>query len=132
MRTETRSGLYRESTRPEEVPEDLRRFEMLEAELETSVRADSSENATLKIYSPGPLGLTETLRTLEHLALAGLRRDGDSDCSARKAAGSTFSDCASRRPPEVIAALVDGEDRLRAALRALQEGRATDDPLNKR
>ena len=97
VRTETRSGLYRESTRPEEVPEDLKRFEMLEAELETSVRADSSENATLKIYSPGPLGLTETLRTLEQLALP-VCEEMAIPIVSRKAAGSTFSDCASRRP----------------------------------
>ena len=33
-------------------------------------------------------------------------------------------------PPPIIAAMVEGEDRLREALRALQEERATDDPLN--
>ena len=79
VRTETRSGLYRESTRPEEVPEDLKRFEMLEAELETSVRPDTSDSATLKIYSPGPHG---PHRDAAHARVPGasrLRRDGTSD-----------------------------------------------------
>ncbi len=130
VRTETRSGLYRESTRPEEVPEDLKRFEMLEAELETSVRADSSENATLKIYSPGPLGLTETLRTLEQLALP-VCEEMAIPIVLPEGRRIYLQRLRIEAAPEVIAALVDGEDRLRAALRALQEGRATDDPLNK-
>ena len=33
-------------------------------------------------------------------------------------------------PPPIIAAMVEGEERLREALRAIQEERATDDPLN--
>ena len=69
IRSESRSGMYRESTRPEDVPEDLRRLETIEAQLETHVRVDTADSATLTIYSPRPLGLTSTLRTLEHLAL---------------------------------------------------------------
>jgi len=130
VRTETRSGLYRESTRPEEVPEDLKRFEMLEAELETSVRPERSDSATLKIYSPGPMGLTETLRTLEYLALPVCEEMAIPIVlpGGRKI---YLQRLRIEAPPEIIRALVDGEDRVRAALRALQEMRASDDPLNK-
>ena len=73
---------------------------MLEAELETSVRADSSENATLKIYSPGPLGLTETLRTLEHLALPVCEEMAIPIVLPEGRTDLPSSDCASRRPPD--------------------------------
>jgi glutamate dehydrogenase len=49
IRSESRSGMYRESTRPEDVPEDLRRLETIEAQLETHVRVDSADSATLTI-----------------------------------------------------------------------------------
>ncbi len=58
IRSESRSGMYRESTRPEDVPEDLRRLETIEGRLETHVRVDTADSATLTIYSPRPLGLT--------------------------------------------------------------------------
>ena len=84
IRSESRSGMYRESTRPEDVPEDLRRLETIEAQLETHVRVDTAESATLTIYSPRPLGLTSTLRTLEHLALPVQRRAVDPADAARR------------------------------------------------
>ncbi|HEY7055373.1 MAG TPA: hypothetical protein VH458_02550, partial [Vicinamibacterales bacterium] len=130
VRTETRSGLYRESTNPEEVPDDLKRFEMLEAELETSVRAETSEAATLKIYSPGPMGLTETLRTLEHLALP-VCEELAIPIVLPEGRRVHLQRLRIEAPAPIITATIEGEDRLRAALRALQEGRATDDPLNK-
>jgi glutamate dehydrogenase len=129
VRTESRSGLYRESTKPEEVPDDLTRFETLEAQLETSVRADSSDTATLKLYSPRPLGLTETLRTLENLVLP-VREEMAIPIQLPDGRRIHLERLKVEAPPAVIAALVEGEDRLREALRALQEGRATDDPLN--
>jgi glutamate dehydrogenase len=129
VRTETRSGIYRESTRPEEVPEDLKRFETLEAQLETSVRAESAELATLKLYSPRALGLTQTLRTLEHLALP-VRDEMAIPLILPENRKAHLERLHIEAPPPIIQALVEGEDRLREALRALQEGRATDDPLN--
>jgi len=129
IRSESRSGMYRESTRPEDVPEDLRRLETIEAQLETHVRVDTADSATLTIYSPRPLGLTSTLRTLEHLALPVQEElsipltlpDGRTIALERLKIGAA---------PTIIAAMVEGEDRLCGALRALQESRATDDPLN--
>jgi glutamate dehydrogenase len=129
VRTETRSGIYRESTRPEEVPEDLKRFETLEAQLETSVRPESGELATLKLYSPRALGLTQTLRTLENLALP-VRDEMAIPLILPENRKAHLERLHIEAPPPIIQALVEGEDRLREALRALQEGRATDDPLN--
>ena len=129
VRTETRSGLYRESTQPDEVPEDLRRFEAIEAQLDITVRPDSAETATLKIYSPRPLGLTAMLRTLEHLALPVLE-EMSIPITLPDGRRITLERLKVEAPAPVIAAMVEGEDRLREALRALQEGRATDDPLN--
>ena len=103
---------------------------MLEAELETSVRQTSSESATLKIYSPGPLGLTETLRTLEYLALP-VCEEMAIPIVLPEGRRIYLQRLRIDAPQEVLTALVEGEDRVRAALRALQEGRATDDPLNK-
>ena len=69
VRTESRSGIYRESTVPAEVPADLVRMEQLEGRLELSIIPVKGESAILKLYSPTPLSLTETLRTLQNLKL---------------------------------------------------------------
>ena len=58
IRNESRSGIYRESTKPDDVPEDLRRLEIIEAQIETYVRGLTADSAVLSIYSPRPLGLT--------------------------------------------------------------------------
>jgi glutamate dehydrogenase len=129
VRTETRSGIYRESTSPDEVPEDLQRFEAIEAQLETSVRPESADSATLKIYSPRPLGLTETLRTLENLALP-VREEMSIPITLPDGRRVSLERLKIEAAPHLITAMVDGEARLCDALRALQEGRATDDPLN--
>jgi glutamate dehydrogenase len=129
VRAETRSGLYRESTRPEEVPDDLRHLEMLEGRIEMTAVPRTPETATLKLYSPSPIGLTGTLRTLQHfnlgvvdeLNIALALPDGRTGWLARLEVEAE---------PRVIAALHAGRDRLLDALRALQEERATDCPLN--
>ncbi|HEY7285539.1 MAG TPA: NAD-glutamate dehydrogenase domain-containing protein, partial [Vicinamibacterales bacterium] len=126
---DTRSGLYRESTRPEEVPDDVKRFETLEAQIETSVRPETSETATLKLYSPGPLALTDTLRTLENLALP-VREEMAIPIVLPEGRRVQLHRLRIEAPPDVIKTMAEAEDRLREALRALHEGRATDDPLN--
>ncbi len=77
VRSETRSGIYRESTPPEEVPDDLTHLETLEGRLVTAVVPRTSEMVSLKLYSVRPLGLTDTLRTLQNLGLS--RHRGASD-----------------------------------------------------
>ena len=69
VQSESRSGLYRESTTPQEVPADLARLEALEGRLEMSVLPESAEQVTIKLFAPKPLGLTGTLRTLQNLGL---------------------------------------------------------------
>jgi glutamate dehydrogenase len=126
---ESFSGLYREATQPAEVVEDVQYFERLEGRLEVRVLPRSTETATLKLYSVRPLGLTETLRTLQHLGLT---------VTEELRVPLTLPD--SRRgflyrfdieaTTDRIASLVASEERFAKALRALDEERATDDPLN--
>jgi glutamate dehydrogenase len=126
---ETRSGLYREVTPPEMVPDDLRHLDSLEARLEVRIVPRSAEAAMLHFYSMHALGLTETLKTLENLGLEvtdemriPLQLPEDRRCYLYRYEihGS----------PEKVAALVAGEERFVEALRRLDEGRATDDALN--
>ena len=129
VRTETRSGLYRESTPPEEVPDDLRHLEELESRLEARILPRGLDNATLKLYSVRPLALTETLRTLQNLGLTVTEelRIPLTLPEGRKAFLFRFE---TEAPAERIKALVDGTDRFVEALRALDEQRGSDDPLN--
>jgi glutamate dehydrogenase len=129
IRTDTRSGLYRESTTPQEVADDVSHFEQLEGQLETSVTPDTGESATLKIYSPVRLGLTDTLRTLQNLSLT-VRDEIGIPLTLPEGRRAFLSRLKVEAPPAVITAMIQGEERLRDALRALQEERATDDPLN--
>ncbi len=129
VRSESRSGLYRESTPPQEVPADIRRFEALEGRLEVRVAGKTPELATINLYHVEPLGLTSTLQTLQNLGLNVVDelRLPLVLPDSRKAYLYRFDVEGS---PERIGALVGGEERFAKALRALDEGRATDDPLN--
>ena len=89
----------------------------------------TAETATLNLYSVRALGLTETLRTLQNL---GLKVSEELRLplllpESRKAFLYRFE---IEAPPERLAALASGEERFAKALRALDEERATDDPLN--
>ena len=129
VRTESRSGMYRESTTPSEVPADLSRLEQLEGRLELSLIPQTGETATLKLYSPTPLGLTETLRTLQNLKL-GVREELSIPLVLPDHRKGYLSRLGVEAEPRIIAAMFQGEARLLDALRALQEQRATDCPLN--
>jgi len=128
IRSESRSGIYRESTKPDDVPEDLRRLESIEGQIETYVRGLTADSATLSIYSPRPLGLTATLRTLENLALP-VVEELSIPLALPDGRRIALERLKIEAPPAIVAAMIEGESRLCAALRALQEGRATDDPL---
>ena len=129
VRSESRSGLYRESTTPQEVPDDLARLEALEGRLEMSVLPESGDQVTIKLFAPTPLSLTGTLRTLanlglpvvEELALPLILPDNRTGFLERLRVQAS---------PKAIGAVVDAPDRLLDALRALHEKRATDDALN--
>jgi glutamate dehydrogenase len=126
---ESRSGLYREVTPPDEVPEDIRRLDELEARLEVRVVPRGATAITFKFYSVRPLALTDTLRTLQNLGLVATEEmripiklpDG------RRAMLYRFE---VEGPAPRIAAVIESEARFVEALRALDEERATDDPLN--
>jgi glutamate dehydrogenase len=129
VRTESRSGLYRESTPPEEVPADIRFFEALEGRLEVRIAAKKPQVATINLYHVEPLGLTDTLRTLQNLGLEVVDelRLPLVLPETRTAYLYRFDVLAS---VDRIEALVRGEERFAKALQALDEGRASDDPLN--
>ncbi|PYQ45250.1 MAG: NAD-glutamate dehydrogenase [Acidobacteria bacterium] len=126
---ESFSGLYREATQPSEVVEDVQYFERLEGRLEVRVLPRTTETATLKLYAVRQLGLTETLRTLQHLGLTVTEElrvplalpEGRRGFLYRFDLESTT---------DRIASLVASEERFAKALRSLDEERATDDPLN--
>ncbi len=126
---ETRSGLYREVTSPEMVPDDVKHLDSLEARLEVRIVQRSAETAMLHLYSMHSLGLTDTLKTLENLGILvtdeiriPLRLPDARSCYLYR---YEFLGT-----PEQMAALTAEEDRFVEALRTLDEGRITDDALN--
>lgn len=129
VRQESRSGLYRELTKAIEVPDDVRWFELLEGQLELGVRPDTAETLTLKLFSPKPMGLTETLRTLQNLGLT-VHEEMNIPLVLPDGRRAWLQRLGISAEAAVVAAIHDEPNRLRDALRALQEERATDDPLN--
>jgi glutamate dehydrogenase len=126
---ETRSGLYREITPPEMVPDDVRHLDTLEERLEVRLVPHGMDMVMLHVYSMHALGLTETLKTLENLGLQAtdeiripLLLPDDRKCYLYR--------YEVHGPAERIEALIKGEDRFVEAFRRLDEGRATDDSLN--
>ncbi len=129
VRSESRSGLYRESTPPDEVPEDLVRLERLEGRLELALVPRTGDVVTLKLYSARRLGLTDTLRTLQNLGLA-VTEELTIPLTLPEGRRGFLYRLEVEAPPERIAALHAGEERVWKALRALDEKRATDDRLS--
>ncbi|HTV01673.1 MAG TPA: NAD-glutamate dehydrogenase domain-containing protein, partial [Luteitalea sp.] len=129
VRTESRSGLYRETTKATEVPADLARLEVLEGRLEMNVLPESADQVTIKLFAPKPLGLTETLRTLQNLGLPVVE---ELSLPLRLPEGRSgfIERLRVQAQPAVIASVGSSPDRLLDALRALHEKRATDDALN--
>lgn len=125
---ETRSGLYREITPPEMVPEDVRRLSSLEARLEARLVPRDGGGFVLHLYSMHALDLTGTLKTLENLGL------GVTDEIRIPIQLPENRNCFIYRyeidSPSHIPSISEAEERLIEALRAVDEGRATDDALN--
>ncbi len=126
---ESRSGLYREATPPEQVPADVEKFELLEGRLELRVVPKTAELASLSLYSVRSLDLTEILKTMQNLGLTVTEelRIPITLPEGRRCFLYRFEIAA---PADRLAALTAGEQRFVDALRALDEERATDDPLN--
>jgi glutamate dehydrogenase len=129
VRAESRSGLYREVTPAEQVPADIRHLEELEGRLEVEVQPRAADAATLRLYSLKPLALTDTLRTLQNLGLVATEelRIPLMLPEGRRGVLYRFE---TEAPVDQVAALAAGKERFIDALRALDEGRATDDALN--
>jgi glutamate dehydrogenase len=126
---ESRSGLYREATSPDEVPADLARLDALEGRLEVRVVGKAAELAGVNLYTVRALDLTDILKTMQNLGLTVTEelRIPLTLPEGRRAFLYRFEVEASGNR---IAALLAGEQRFVDALRALDEERATDDPLN--
>ena len=127
--SETRSGLYRAVTEPADVPADLERLERLEARLDVRVVQRTEDRVTVILYAVRSLDLTDILKTMQNLGLTvveELRIPLDLP-DGRRCLLYRFQ---VEAPPDRIAALLDAESRVAEALRALDEERATDDPLN--
>ena len=116
-------------TAPVDVPADLQRLERLEARLDVRVVPRTEGRVTIILYSVRSLDLTDILKTMQNLGLTVVEElriplnlpDG------RRCLLYRFQ---VEAPPERIAALLDAEGRVAETLRALDEERATDDPLN--
>jgi glutamate dehydrogenase len=126
---ETRSGIYREATAPEEVPADLERLENLESRLDVRVDPRTAEQAVVILYTVRTLDLTDILKTLQNLGLTVVEelRIPLTLPEGRRCYIYRFQ---VEAPSERIRALLEGEQRVVEALRALDEERATDDSLN--
>jgi glutamate dehydrogenase len=129
IRSETRSGIYRESTPPEEVPGDIERLESLKRRIEALVLPRDPERATLKLFSPQPLGLTAMLGTLRNLGLS-VSAELTVPLLLPQARRAFLCRYDIEDTPDRVAAFVWGQERLIEALRALDEERATNGPLN--
>ncbi len=129
VRVEDQSGLYREITRPEEVPEDIQRFEQLQDRLEIRIVPDARGSATLKLFSATPLELVDTLRTLEYLGLV-VREEVSVPLVLPEGRRGFVQRLRVEAAPSAIKRLPQLDTLLLDALRALDEGRATNDRLN--
>jgi len=129
VREESRSGLYREATLPQEVPEDLRHLESLEGRLEIRVLPRTAETVTLKLYSVRVLGLTDILSTLQNLGLS-VTEELRVPLVLPEGRQAFLYRFEAEGLPERVAALAEGKERFVEALRALDEERSTDDALN--
>jgi glutamate dehydrogenase len=126
---ESRSGLYREVTAPEQVPNDLRRLEALESRLEAGVAGKTAETASVQLCSVRSLDLTDILKTLQNLGLT-VTEELRIPLSLPEGRRCFLYRFDVEAPADRVAALRQGERRFVDALRALDEERATDDPLN--
>jgi glutamate dehydrogenase len=126
---ESRSGLYREVTAPEQVPYDLRQLEALESRLEAGVVAKAAETASVQLCSVRSLDLTDILKTMQNLGLT-VTEELRIPLTLPEGRHCFLYRFDVEAPADRIAALRRGEQRFVEALRALDEERATDDPLN--
>ena len=128
VRSETRSGVYREMTPPEQVPQDVECLEQLSEGLVVRAVARSAEAATLKIFSRKPLVLWEIFRTLTNLGL-NVTEEVSMPLSLPNGRKGHVYQFETRATTRVIGSLATDTATVVEALRRIDEGRATDDAL---
>jgi glutamate dehydrogenase len=121
-------GLYRESTAPEDVPEDIARLEGLEGRLEVRVLS-AGQSVRLKLYSLRPLALSAAIRTLQNLGLT-VTEELRVPLALPEGRRGFLYRFEVEAAAERLIALSLGKERFAKALRALDDEWATDDPLN--
>ena len=129
VRSESRSGVYREMTPPEQVPQDIVCLEQIGEGLGARAIPKSAEEATLKVFSRHPLVLSQILRTLTNLGLD-VTEEVSMPVSLPNSRKGHIYQFETRATTRVVGSLVTDTDRVVDALRRIDEGRCTDDPLN--
>jgi glutamate dehydrogenase len=129
VRLESRSGLYRESTPPEELPEDIRQLDLLESRLRARLIPRRADAVTLKLFSVRSLPLTDTLRILKNLGLT-VTEEMRIPLTLPESRRGLLYRLEIEAPVARVSALVAGEASFLEALRAIDEEQATDDALN--
>jgi glutamate dehydrogenase len=122
-------GLYRESTPPEDVPEDIARLEGLEDRLEVRVLSSTGQSVRLKLYSRRLLALSAAIRTLQNLGLT-VTEELRVPLALPEGRRGFLYRFDVEAAGERLVALSLGKERFAKALRALDDEWATDDPLN--
>jgi glutamate dehydrogenase len=129
VRNESRSGVYREMTPPEQVPQDILCLEQLGEGLVARAQPKSAEAATLKIFSKHPLVLSEIFRTLTNLGL-NVTEEVSMPVNLPHGRKGHIYQFETHATPRVIGAMAADTARVVDTLRRIEEGRSTDDPLN--
>jgi len=129
VRTESRSGVYREMTPPEQVPLDVACLEQLSEGLGARALPKSTDEATLKVFSRHPLVLSEIFRTLTNLGL-NVTEEVSMPVSLPNGRKGHIYQFETHAATRVIGSLASDTPSVVDALRRIEEGRSTDDALN--
>ena len=129
VRSESRSGVYREMTPPEQVPLDIESLEQLSEGLSARALPKSTDQATLKVFSKRPLVLSEIFRTLTNLGL-NVNEEVSMPVSLPNGKKGHIYQFETHATTRVIGSLAADTPRVIDALRRIEEGRSTDDALN--
>ncbi len=128
VRSESRSGVYREMTPPEQVSEDIECLEQLSQGLGARALPRSTEEATLKIFSKKRLVLSDIFRTLTNLGLS-VDEEVSMNLALPNGRDGHIYQFETRASSRVIGSLATDIAAVIDALRLVDEGRATDDAL---